>query len=187
MACEAPLSRTRMERGPRAVTHMSARTIPSVGWTAPFGPGVDSYNRLSTVLRNRAAMGPLDWFRQLGASWPSCDNIAEYLPVLRSIFQSATRAELDAMMTADELTQLAALPLRIVVWRGCYSVNRPGLCWSLDRSVAARFPMFNRYRRPNEIPILRRGWVNRDRVVLLLDRGEAEIIAPKVFGITEYS
>jgi len=151
----------------------------------PFGLGVDSYNRMSTVLGNFGRLDALDWFRQLGDAWSACDNIARSRSVLRELLSSATRAELDAMMKADERAALAALPERFEVWRGCYAINRRGLSWTLDRSVAEGIVALNRYRRLGEVPILRHGYVRRDRVVLKLDRRESEVIAPRVFRITE--
>jgi len=68
----------------------------------------------------------------------------------------------------------------LTVYRGCYGINRVGLCWTLDRAVAERFPTYNRYRRPGLVPELLTGRVAKDRAVLLLDRGEQEIIAPRV-------
>jgi len=72
-----------------------------------------------------------------------------------------------------------------VVYRGCYAVNRAGLSWSTDCTVAERFPRLARYLRPGRQPILRTGTVARDRVTLKLDRSEQEIIAAHVWGIRE--
>jgi hypothetical protein len=151
----------------------------------PFGMFVDSYSRMAVVLENRPHMDRRAWFKQLGNAWESCDNIARYRVDLRRILQAATRDELDLMMTAKERRGLAALPERVEVWRGCYHVNRSGLSWSLDQATAAKFPTFIRYRRDGDQPILRRGIALRDKVVLKLDRNESEIIAPRVFAITE--
>ncbi|MGE0801578.1 MAG: hypothetical protein AB7G13_22375 [Lautropia sp.] len=151
----------------------------------PDGVGIDSYNRMRVVTRNFWVMPGIEWFEQLGTAWSGCDNIARWRPFLREILREATRAELDAMMTPEERTALAAMPEKIQVWRGCYRINRPGLSWTLSRDIAARFPTLARYCRKDDVPILRLGHVRRDRVVLKLDRNEQEIIAANVFGITE--
>lgn len=153
----------------------------------PFGVGVDSDNRLSVVLGNLGHMARSEWFVQLGDAWSMCDNVAACRPVLRRLLRSASRTELDLMMTPGERKTLAAAPDCIEVWRGCYAINRAGLSWSTDRTIAERFPFFNRYARHylGEQPILRHGTVRKERAVLKLDRGEVEIIAPCVFGISE--
>lgn len=151
----------------------------------PFGPGVDSFTRISVVLQNRANMDRAAWFSQLGDAWSMCDNIAGWRPVLRSILRDASRHDLDLMMNDEERAALAAMPERFEVWRGCYARNRPGLSWTTDSAIAERFVRLNRYRRPGELPVLRRGHTKRERSVLKLDRGECEVITPTVFKITE--
>jgi hypothetical protein len=150
----------------------------------PSGPGVNSYSRMGVVLRNRPQMHREEWFQQLGHEWAGCDNIARWRTVLRPILQCASRAELDMMMTTEERAALAAMHDQFEVWRGCYVINMPGLSWTVDRTIAERFPLLSRYRRLNNQPLLRRGMVKRARAVLKLQRKEAEIIAPSVFKIT---
>jgi hypothetical protein len=150
----------------------------------PFGPGVDSFSRMQVVLENYPAMKRAKWFAQLGDAWTACDNLSDHRQALRAILGVASRSELDAMMDARELSVLAALPTRLEVWRGCYARNRAGLSWTLDPAVARRHVTLNRYTR-QAVPVLRRGFVRRDRAVLKLDRRESEVIAAHVFGITE--
>jgi hypothetical protein len=150
----------------------------------PFGPGVDSFNRIEVVLRNRSVMPALDWFQQLGEAWPSCDGLWRYKVLLRAVLSGAAPEELGAMMTPEELSARAALPERVEVWRGCYSINRTGLSWTLGQEVAAKIVTLNRYRWSG-IPILRRGTVRRDKLVLKLDRQEYEVISPNVRNIIE--
>lgn len=147
----------------------------------PFGPFVNSFSRLEVVLNNSAHMDRLDWFRQLGDAWSSCDNVWRWRKLLASVLSSATPEELAAMMSDEDRARLAALPERVTVYRGCYPLNRVGLSWSLDEATARRFVTLNRYRQ-NAIPIIRTARAKRARVVLKLDRGEAEIIAPRVFA-----
>lgn len=150
----------------------------------PFGPYVDSYMRMRVVLDNLPHMDRAAWFRQLGEAWPSCDNLWRYRSTLRRVLVSAEPAEIALMMTEEEREAHARLPDRIEVWRGCYSQNRAGLSWTTSREVAEGFPLLNRYRGLG-VPVLRKGWTRRDHAASKLDRSEAEIIAPRVFGIVE--
>lgn len=142
---------------------------------------------LDTVMSNRDYMPRDAWLKQLGEHWTRCDNVWTHRAELRRVLRSCTREELALLMKPEERALLAELPARVEVWRGCHPRNRAGLSWSLRREVAARFPTLARYRGPfGEMPLLRRGYARRERVILKLDREEAEIVAAIVFGITEF-
>jgi hypothetical protein len=172
-------------RAEREFVDLRLKELAAAGPVDVDHPFVDSFNRGDVVMRNLMRMEPLQWFKQLGEEWSRCDRIGLWSTVLRKVLKEATREELDVMMTDEERATLAALPERFEVWRGCYPANRAGLSWSLDRDVAAGFPMLNRYQREGETPILRRGKVRRELVVLKLDRNESEVVAPHVYSITE--
>lgn len=140
----------------------------------------DSYTRLGSVMELYCDMEPLDWWRLLGDQWSTCDNIARYRLILGRGWRAADRALLDAMMTPNELRLHATMPATLIVYRGCYEVNKVGLSWTLDRRIAERFPTLQRYRRNGDTPLLLTGRVRRDRAVLKMDRGEQEIISPSV-------
>lgn len=89
------------------------------------------------------------------------------------------------MMEPEELTALAQMPERFTVYRGCYSWNRSGLSWTLNRAIAEKFPTMARFWHPTKQPFLRIGTVRRARAVLKLCRNESEIIAHHVFQIRE--
>jgi hypothetical protein len=79
------------------------------------------------------------------------------------------------MMTSEERVAYQLLPDNLTVFRGCGPGNMLGACWSLDRGVAAAFPMLNRYAQAE--PLLITASVRRERVLAVkLDRDEAEII-----------
>lgn len=147
----------------------------------------DSYSRMECVFAwhpwaNHS--GPKlrnlnQWFRLLGQEWSSCDNLWEWSDVLRWKLQIANRRQLNLMMTPEDRAQLQALPETLTVWRGCHEVNVNGLSWSLDRSVAERFPTLYRYRH-NSPPVLLKGSVEKRHAVLLTDRNESEIVSPWV-------
>jgi hypothetical protein len=129
----------------------------------------------------RSALSRSEWFTLLGENIPGCDNLWLLSRVLLRVeLKNATRAELDCMMDERERAALAALPERISVYRGCYRINKSGLSWTTDRSIAEKFTRFNRYDRPGDTPLLLSGTTRRDRAVLKLDRNEFEIIAPNV-------
>ena len=140
----------------------------------------DSYRRLDIVMSWYGRVAMPQWFSLLGDSWSVCDNISRWRSTLRTILRRATREELDFMMDANECESLADLPECITVYRGCYPVNRAGLSWTMDRTVAERFPTLNRYRLRDQQPLLRTGTVRRDRIVLKLCRNEREVIAHHV-------
>jgi hypothetical protein len=140
----------------------------------------NSYTRLGVVLGLRSNMDAAEWHRLLGDKWSSCDNIAQYRPILSRVLRGTPRALLDSMMTEEELNEFRALPDVLTVYRGCYYHNRLGLSWSLDRDVAERFPTLNRYRYPNGSPLLVTGRVRKELVVFKNDRKEREIISPDV-------
>lgn len=145
---------------------------------------VSSNERLERVMKIRRHLPGLEWWRLLGLEWNICDNRWKYRGALRDLLRDATREQLDAMMTPDELEQLAALPDLVPIYRGCYTDNADGLSWSTERDIAAKFPSLMGYRMDGT-PILRAGRVDRERAVLKLDRGEFEVIAHDAHSITE--
>jgi hypothetical protein len=63
----------------------------------------------------------------------------------------------------------------VTVYHGCGVHNVDGVCWSLDRAVAERFPTLNRYR--VDEPLLVTAQVDRNDVLAVkLNRYEMEII-----------
>jgi hypothetical protein len=67
------------------------------------------------------------------------------------------------------------LPEEFRVYRGCAEFNKAGVCWSLDREVAAKFPFLLRYCVEN--PLLISATVQKSSVLAVkLDREEAEVI-----------
>jgi hypothetical protein len=136
----------------------------------------DSYERLPMLLEMLPHLSRTVLFEVLGENWQGFDNIGKYRLPLAKLLRSASRAELDLMMTNDEREALAAMPDEITVYRGCYQINRHGLSWSTDIGIAASFPTLVRYSRPGDKPLLLRAAAYRDRAVLKLDRDESEVI-----------
>lgn len=142
-----------------------------------------SFNRLETIIDLDGRLEWEDWLALLGEEWQSCDNIAQYADHLMTDTPFADVVEVPSlgrwMMTPEECAALAALPDTVTVYRGCYARNKRGLSWSIDRSVAERFPFIHRYRQAGQA-LLVRGEVQREHVIAVkLDRQEHElIIAP---------
>ncbi len=135
----------------------------------------NSFTRLVTIMRlARRRLSRSDVLTLLGEVWSSCDqNQRAGGGLLEIIVPDRTAPE---MMTPDERAALAALPETVTIYRGAdRGVNEAGLCWSLDRTIAARFPFYVRYLAKH--PVLVTATVPRDRIAALkLDRSEQEVI-----------
>lgn len=135
----------------------------------------NSYTRLATIfkLHTRRGLSRADTLILLGQEWSMCDDISQHRDLLRLLLPATTEP---IMMEEHERAALAALPALVTIYRGAdRGVNEDGLCWSLDRAVAVRFPFLNRYRAAD--PVLVTATVERERIIALkLDRNEAEVI-----------
>jgi hypothetical protein len=144
----------------------------------------NSYTRIHWVMAMRKYLSRVEWFTLLGREWDGCDNIFRHKGRLRRALK-AKAACLPAMMKIRERGALAAMPERFTVYRGCYLYNSDGLSWTLYRETAERFPSMLRYRGPpGWQAYVAEGTVSRSDVALKLERGEREIIAHTVIGIT---
>ena len=137
-----------------------------------------SYGRLPAFLEIADRMARRDALRLLGEIWSICDNISEYAFELEWWLVSTQTQP--AMMSPAERKAFAALPEIVTVYRGAdRGVNEDGVCWSLDRSIAERFPFLMRYKAAR--PVLVTGAVPKSLIVALkLDREESEIISTDV-------
>jgi hypothetical protein len=137
----------------------------------------DSYSRLPTLLSYWGETSAPCFFEVLGEVWSVCDNISQYARQLDRIFKSASRANLDCMMTGEELVAFQELPDEVTAYRGAYPCNANGFSYSMDCEIAGRFPTLNRYRIAGEHPVLITAKIPKSLCVLKLDRDEREIIA----------
>ena len=144
-----------------------------------------SYQRLPMIMEMIPFLSRPMLFEVVGNNWTGFDNIGQYRLPLAKLLRSATRAELDLMMTTDERSALAAMPDEITVYRGCYPINRHGLSWSTDINIAAHFPTLTRYKRPSEQPLLLRAIAYRDRAVAKHGRSEGEVIVVDAHRVEE--
>ncbi len=137
----------------------------------------DPLTLLAALLRLRAHTPRAEWWRLLGLNWVRFEVELTREEDMRKLIREADPADRAAMMTPLERTHLAQLPEVFTVYRGCYGDEGGGLSWSLSPTIAARFPFIPQYRREGETPLLLSGQVQRDGCVLLLSRGELEVIA----------
>jgi hypothetical protein len=134
----------------------------------------DSYTRMGLIMDLLLSMDETDWLRLLGENWCCCDNIAEFQNALELVLPP--HGPVAEMMTAAELHSWHELPEAVTVYRGCGAHNIKGICWSLDRGVAEKFPGLNRYQVAK--PLLATATVHREDILAFKqDRDEAEIIS----------
>lgn len=142
----------------------------------------DSYERFPLLLEMEMwdVIETEDFVRLLGMWWSSCDNIGEYADELletQAFMWGAHNGPMPEMMTEEELNAYNALPEIVTIYRGCYQINKWGWSWSLSKDVAKKFPLYLRYHRPGEQPLLVTAKVKKQHIVAVkLDRGESEII-----------
>ena len=148
-----------------------------------------SFTRMPTLIYIADYMSVVDWLTLLGEQWECCDNISENIGDLQETpFSILVDEPLDMrkyMMTEKESTALNKLPEIVTVYRGCYENNKRSLCWTLDQSVAEKFPSDHRYKQ-NGQPLLLKADIRRDLILAVkLGRSEDEIIAihPKIRSI----
>ena len=140
----------------------------------------DSYGRLPALMVYQP-FGPRRcfeyraWYAVLGEIWSCCDNIGFFTEELREQLRDAGPM-VRHMMTPKERAELNRLGEWVTCYRGCGSKNRLGLSWSLELSIAARFPLYGRYRASD--PVLLTARIRKSSIFALkLDRNERELIA----------
>jgi hypothetical protein len=140
----------------------------------------DSYERLGEVIGYHWIMARRPWLKLLGEAWSSIDNIADWDFELRDLFPTQTCL---LMMAPHERERWHGLPARVTIYRGCSAVNAAGLSWSLDPTIATKFPTYARYSPPEgQPPLLVTATVARSRIVAVkLDREEEEVITSSAY------
>jgi hypothetical protein len=103
----------------------------------------DSWTRLPALLKLADRMDRAQWLQVLGNCCDCCDNIGRCRPQLRRLMPE--KGPVLELMSNDEAKAHSALPDRLTIYRGCGPGNIRGASWSLDRKIAARFPILNRY------------------------------------------
>ena len=175
-----PFRGTKPGAFPLPFHHWRPRTVETAGVARSEADDTlrycDSYSRLPAILDCHDAGLPLHDTRVLLGEWCSlCDNIGRYKGELEDILPASPCPE---MMTSDEETTLASLPDLITIHRGVdlsREASIRGICWSLERAQAERFPFYVRYLA--ELPGILTATVRRDRITALKScRQEGEIV-----------
>lgn len=149
-----------------------------------------SYERLHVMLEFAPWCRSEDWLRELGREWSGFDNVGLLADELIDAIATANysgKLPIKEMMEPEEIEAFENLPDVVTVYRGCYEVNKWGLCWTLKRDIAEQFPFMLRYAGEGR-PLLIKAEVKKsDIVAIKLDRKEAEVITlkrPKCLSIS---
>ena len=138
----------------------------------------NSYTRMSALLALSSAP---DFWPLMRDGWSCCDNIGRYAPRLTRILERERKNRgfpINAAMDDVAMLLYASLPAMVTIWRGCYPKNRRGLSWTLDRTIAARFPLLLRYRQFDAEPLLLEATIRRNDIAfVVVDRDEQEVVA----------
>src|SRR3546814_3216499 len=87
------------------------------------------------------SLGVADWLTILGEEWESCDNIGLYADDLTESEMFGLLMDFPEdlrphMMDAAERALYDEFPEEVVIYRGCYALNKWGLSWTTDRAIA---------------------------------------------------
>jgi hypothetical protein len=140
----------------------------------------NSYDRLPAILDiiECCWLDGKQIFMLLRDQWTGFDNVGVHADKIREILLEYS-ADTHHMMDAKDKKAWAKLPDIIKVYRGCYPINRDGLCWSLCQQTAFKFTGMARYR-GDGAPLMLAGTVRRKDAVLKLGRNEKEIVSALV-------
>ncbi len=115
----------------------------------------------------------------LGENWSTIDNFGIYHKELRRLFKGRKGMQ-PWLMTSSHIELVAwhKLAKNITVFRGCYSFNKTGFSWTLNRKVAVDFAIkHHRYTQKNMTPLLLTAQISKfDIAGLVLDRNEDEVV-----------
>lgn len=139
----------------------------------------DSYERMEVLLDLYHYVDREIFFKVLGSLWSASDKISAFKDDLEYILAEDDTHYYGLMMTDDEKLALSKLPEEITIYRGCYPHNMNGLSWTTDLDTAVKFTSMNRYTHADLKPLVMTSSILRKDSILLLERGENEIIAPE--------
>ncbi|RZK99791.1 MAG: hypothetical protein EOP36_18075 [Rubrivivax sp.] len=140
-------------------------------------------DRLALLLKLRCRLSKDEWWPLLGLVWYACNRIGDTRLKLKTALREAEPEDLRMMMSAPSAAAWDALPPEFTVYRGCSAVTRPGLSWSMSRAVAEAYAHQHLDEDPTGTPLVMTGAVNKRFCVLMLDRGEAEVVAWEVWRV----
>lgn len=125
-----------------------------------------------------------EWFTRFGQMWGRAAHLSKHHSRYAGIIGSATRAELDAMMTPEERAALNSMPSPLLVFRGCNQFTQRGLSWTTRLGVATTFASIAVHFADRGItPLILTGYVNKNRAVYK-NHGLSEVIATNVIVVS---
>jgi hypothetical protein len=142
--------------------------------------------RLVTMMKLRHRLSDAEWWPLLGLVWYASDSIHKARSQLTAELRGAAPEQVRLMMSALSAAAWDALPPEFTVYRGCLSHNRPGLSWTMSRDIAEVFASQHCHRAAMNTPLVMSGAVQKRDCVLMLDRGEEEVVAWKVWRVSEH-
>lgn len=130
--------------------------------------------RILAFLEIESKMSDEQYWTILRETFECCENIWQHLSTWERLL-SSSRRDASKFMTDDEVSFLASLPERFVVYRGCLpDFNERGFSYSLSREVAER--LGGRWGRGEESIVVERSLAKADCFAFLNGRNEQEII-----------
>lgn len=139
----------------------------------------DSYERMEILINLYDDLEREIFYKVLGAIWSCSDDICVFKDDLEYFLAEDGTQYYGVMMTDEEKQALSLLPEVITLYRGCYSHNMNGLSWTTDLDTAIKFITLNRYAHSELEPLVMTSKILKKDAILILDRGENEIIAPE--------
>ncbi|MFK4561891.1 hypothetical protein ABIF94_002490 [Bradyrhizobium ottawaense] len=142
------------------------------------GTGVNSTNRLSTLLALTAFEEPEVFWQVFHENWSDCDNA---WGLRDDVLNALEWFGLDGVcMTDEQQAFLSGVATdrysRITVYRGCSSARVHGLSWTTNPKVAQEFALGHRGIRVPD-PVVLKAEIRKSNVITAIpDREEDEII-----------
>jgi hypothetical protein len=157
----------------RSLTRVQPVSVPDAyEYTLRF---CDSYSRRDALHRLRPYMHPADMLELAGKEWCVMDDAWRAGWLVRMLRDASLKQRM-RFMSDHECHAWKELPDVVTAYRGCYTINRRGVSFSLSRSIAEGFPFLRRYRIQGDTPLLLEVRARRSDVLLKLERTEQEVV-----------
>lgn len=130
--------------------------------------------RLNAFVSYCSHLTPDEYWRNLGWIYSDSENLYQNRSEWRRVLSAGVPGR-EHMMCGEERAELAAMPERLTVYRGCSVKDHSGFSWTLERSVAEWFA--RRFKREEGMVVLTATVDRGDVIAYLTGRNEAEVIA----------
>lgn len=143
-----------------------------------WGIGVNSTNRLSTMIKLTAFSSPDTFWRVFNQCWADCDDTwGQQDDLLNTLehFHHEDSSPQD-FMGPEAKDFFFKLPDRITVYRGCDRSRVRAISWTTDLKIAQSFARGHRgIRLPDPVVMTAKVW-KRDVITTIQHRKESEVI-----------